>query len=36
MTRDQKIVAGGATSGVLAMAAAMWGLSRALPVPVGI
>ena len=36
MTRDQKIVATGAASGVLAMAAAMWGLSRALPVPAGL
>ena len=36
MTRDQKIVAGGAASGVLAMAAAMSGLSRALPVPAGL
>lgn len=36
MTRDQKVVAAGAASGVLAMAAAMWGLSRALPVPAGL
>ena len=36
MTRHQKIVAIGAASGVLAMAAAMWGLSRALPVPAGL
>lgn len=36
MTRGQKIVATGAASGVLAMAAAMWGLSRALPVPAGL
>ena len=36
MTRDQKIVATGAASGVLAMAAAMWGLSRFLPVPAGL
>ncbi len=36
MTRDQKIVAAGAASGVLAMAAAMWGLSRALPMPAGL
>ena len=36
MTRDQKIVAAGAASGVLVMAAAMWGLSRALPVPAGL
>ena len=36
MTRDQKIVAVGAASGVLIMAAAMWLLSRALPVPAGL
>lgn len=36
MTRDQKIVAAGAASGVLTMAAAMWGLSRALPAPAGL
>jgi hypothetical protein len=36
MTRDQKIVATGAASGVLAMAAAMWGLSRTLPAPAGL
>ena len=36
MTRDQKIVATGAASGVLVMAAAMWGLSRVLPVPAGL
>jgi uncharacterized MAPEG superfamily protein len=36
MTRDQKIVAAGAASGVLIMAAAMWGLSRALPAPAGL
>jgi hypothetical protein len=36
MTRDQKVVAVGAASGVLTMAAAMWLLSRALPVPAGL
>jgi len=37
MTRDQKIVAAGAASGVAAMALAMWLLStRALPAPSGI
>jgi hypothetical protein len=36
MTRDQKIVATGAATGVLTMTAAMWGISRALPVPAGL
>lgn len=36
MTRDQKIVAVGAGSGVAAMALAMWGLSVLLPVPAGV
>ena len=35
MNRDQKTVAVGAVSGVLAMALAMWLLSNALPVPAG-
>lgn len=35
MTRDQKVVAVGAGSGVVAMLLAMWGLSAVLPVPTG-
>ncbi len=35
MTRDQKIVAVGAGSGIAAMALAMWGLSALLPAPAG-
>jgi hypothetical protein len=36
MTRDQKIVAAGAASGMAAMALAMWLLSTRLPPPVGL
>jgi hypothetical protein len=36
MTRDQRIVAIGAASGLVTMAAAIWALSRALPVPAGL
>jgi len=36
MTRDQKIVAVGAGSGVLSMALAMWLLSALLPMPAGV
>ena len=36
MTRDQKIVAVGAASGVLVITAAMWLLSRALPASMGL
>ena len=36
MTREQKIVATGAASGVLVMAALTWGLSQTLPVPAGL
>jgi uncharacterized MAPEG superfamily protein len=35
MTRDQKIVAAGAASGVASMLVAMWLLSTQLPAPVG-
>jgi hypothetical protein len=36
MTRDQKIVAVGALSGVLSMVLAVWFLHRALPAPTGL
>jgi hypothetical protein len=36
MTRDQKIVAAGAASGVASMLVAMWLLSTRLPAPVGV
>jgi len=36
MTRDQKIVATGAVSGIVSMALAMWLLSTLLPAPVGV
>jgi uncharacterized MAPEG superfamily protein len=35
MTRDQKIVAAGAASGIVSMAVAMWLLSTLLPAPAG-
>ncbi|HEU0099887.1 MAG TPA: hypothetical protein VFQ67_14075 [Allosphingosinicella sp.] len=36
MTRDQKIVAAGAVSGIVSMLAAMWLLTTQLPVPMGV
>ncbi len=36
MTRDQKIVAAGAVSGIASMALAMWLLSTRLPAPTGV
>jgi hypothetical protein len=36
LSRDQKIVAIGALSGVVSMVAAVWFLHRALPVPLGL